>query len=460
MPEAFVREIQPPLDFIPPDYNPWLRRVVDWLLPLLMRRQLSLYETRAENVETLAELYRQFAAGETRFLLAFRHPSTTDPFAIAHLLWKALPRTARQRGIALPRPTHVHFVYDRGIPLWAGPRVGWFLSQMGGSSIQRGKLDRKGLRSARNLLARGAFPLAISPEGATNNHNELVSPLEPGVAQLAFWCLDDLRAQGKSPRVAIAPLGIQYEYLVPPWGAIDRLLEDLEADLGLEPLAPGEGAVTAGAAVPPDRRYLRLYRLGDRLLRLMTDFYRQFYGRDLPDPPDLADPNARMNAQLKILLGAAMSVAEDYFRIKPNGDLGDRCRRLEQAGWERIYREDAEALAPVERGLANWVAGEASFRMGHMRLVERFASVTGDYVRERPTAERFADTLLILWRVSVWVQGGDPSNPPNLGPRRACLRVGEPIWASDRYDAYQRDRRGTVARTTGELQAALEGLIR
>ncbi len=99
----------------------------------------------------------------------------------------------RKTGVRLQSPIHAHFMYDRGIPLWAGPFMGWLYSRLGGTPILRGKVDRMGLRSARNLFANGVFPIAAAPEGATNGHTEIVSPLEPGISQLGFWCVEDLK---------------------------------------------------------------------------------------------------------------------------------------------------------------------------------------------------------------------------------------------------------------------------
>ncbi|WP_071599813.1 hypothetical protein [Mastigocladopsis repens] len=44
--------------------------------------------------------------------------------------------------------------------------------------------------------------------------------------------------------------------------------------------------------------------------------------------------------------------------------------------------------------LGDRIAEEANLRMWHMRLVESFVAVTGNYVHEKPTAERFAETTL------------------------------------------------------------------
>ena len=40
-----------------------------------------------------------------------------------------------------------------------------------------------------------------------------------------------------------------------------------------------------------------------------------------------------------------------------------------------------------------------------MRLVENFVSVTGRYVAEKPSVERFADTVLLLWKMVARLKG-------------------------------------------------------
>lgn len=452
MPEAFVNSVQPALEFIPPNFSEPVRWIVNRALPWWLKHKLNIAQVDTENVGTLTQLYHQFQSKKIRLIVAFRHPQTTDPFCLAHLFWSAIPQAARQGNIPLTGPTHSHFMYDRGIPLWAGSIATWLFSHLGGTPIMRGKVDRPGLKSARDLLLDGQFPLTVAPEGATNNHSEIVSPLEPGVAQLAFWCDGDLRKSDRPEQVIVVPVGLQYGYINPPWDAIDQLLSSLEADLNITH-SPQPNMPAA------ETRYRRLYGLGESMLDLMENFYRDFYRRSLPEITE-TDPNLKFAQRLQNLLDATLTVAEEYLNVKPRGTVGDRCRRLEQAGWDRIYRADLPDMCPVERGLADWVAREASSRMGHMRLVERFTAVTGKYVREKPTAERFAETLLIVWRVSQWIQGNSASNPPQLGAQRAWLRVGEPINVSDRQDAYSQDRKGAIANLTDTLQHQLESLIR
>jgi 1-acyl-sn-glycerol-3-phosphate acyltransferase len=468
-----VFQAQPPLEFIPPDLNLTVVRAVHLLLPLFRHQRTSIREIQAENVELLVDLYQQFQAGKIRFLMAFRHPSVDDPICMAHLLSRLVPKTARQQKIQLQYPVHAHFIYDRGIPLWAGSLIGWFYSQLGGTPIHRGKVDRAGLRSARDLFTNGSLPLVAAPEGATNGHNEVISPLEPGISQLGFWCVEDLIKAGRSEQVYILPIGIRYLYIDPPWKALDQLLTSLEIDAGLVKRdRPTTGDLKESSL------YRRLYRLGEHLLSMMEGFYTRFYHQTLSGvssaPAEPTDPDADSAAplsndafsdRLNALLDVALKVAEQYFNLQPKGSFIDRCRRLEQAGWDYIYREDLkqlETLSPVERGLADRIAEEASLRVWHMRLVESFVAVTGRYVLEKTTADRFAETALLMWDMVARIKGESPFNRPKLGNQRALLTIGQPISVSDRWETYQRGRREAkqaISDLTQDLQTALESMI-
>jgi hypothetical protein len=328
--------------------------------------------------------------------------------------------------------------------------VGWLFSQLGGIPIHRGKLDRQGLKTARELFANGQFPIAASPEGGTNGHNEIINPLEPGIALMGFWCVEDLLKANRNEQVLILPLGIQYHYLQDNWSAVAELLREMEADCGITDLTP---------AAPPTAAtlYPRLIRVGNRLLSLMENFYQRFYHQTLS-----TSDNDELPTRLKAILDVALNVAEKYFDIQPKGGLIDRCRRLEQAGWDCIYREDipdVESLCPIERSLADRIAEEASLRMWHMRLVESFVAVTGHYVKENPSFERFAETTLLVWATMNRIKGQKINKRPHLGKQKVQMTVGEPISVSQRWDVYQTSRRGAVANLTADLQTALEQMI-
>jgi hypothetical protein len=461
-----VRKVQPPLKFLPQRLDPLVVGVVKLLLPAWMRYKLSIAAIDTENAEILVELYQKFQANQARMLLAFRHPGTSDPFVMAYLLWYAVPKAARRKGVRFKKPVRSHFMYDRGIPLWAGELVTWLFPRLGGTPIFRGKADRQGLKAARDLMANGAIPLSVAPEGGANEHSEMVGSLEPGVAQLGFWCADDLQKSDRSESVYIVPIGIQYAYMNLSWSPLKDLLSEMEVAAGVDPMA----MVPRGILADPqaDALYGRLLRLSDRILDIMEGFYARYYYRTFPevDPvdPDATDchHNQYLTARLKSRLEVALQVAEDYFGQQPKGSLSDRCRQIEQAGWTRIYRDDVGNLSPVEQGLADWIAEEASLKLNHMRIVERLSSITGHYILQKPSVDRFAEIVLIVWKIVEHLKGGDPHSPPNLGLKSLRITVGQPLSVTERWPTYQKDRRHArqeIESLTQDLQDSLKQMI-
>lgn len=458
----FVQQVQPPLRYIPSTYSPSLIRLAHAALPLLLRFRTrpwltaGITQIQVDHVKTLVSLIQQFQAGQTRLIMAFRHVEVEDPLLGLYLLSRAVPQAAREQNISLQKPLHTHFLYERGMPLWAGDWMGWFLSHIGGTPVRRGRRpDWKGLKEARQLLVNGKLPMTVAPEGATNGHSERLGPFEPGVAQMGFWAVEDLAAAGRAETVIIVPIGIRYRYVKPNWQRLDQLLTRLETDSGLAPQPIQLGAN------PPEKVFgPRLLRLGEHLVGRMEQFYARFSATK-------PDTNAAVNftERLQRLLDTALETAERYFHLPPQGTMVDRCRRLEEAGWTAIYREDLpdlNHLSPLDRGLADWVAQEASLRLLHMRLVECFVAVDGTYIPARPTFERFAETTLLISDMLARIRGDKLPRRPRLGKRRVQMTVSDPISVTERWPTYGTSRqaaRAAVQKLTQDLQTALEQLI-
>ena len=119
-----MTQAQPSLEFISPAYSPFIWRLAKGITPFWLRYSQNITKVEIDRASELIDLYQQFQQGKTRFMLAFRHPTVIDPPCIAQLLWNQLPKMERSREVNLRSPVHVHFIYDRGIPLWAGDLAG------------------------------------------------------------------------------------------------------------------------------------------------------------------------------------------------------------------------------------------------------------------------------------------------------------------------------------------------
>ncbi len=453
-------QVQPALAYLHPNLHKGVMSVVRLLLPYWLRYRTGIAKVETRQIERLVELMQQFQSGKVRFILAFRHPTIDDQFSMLQLLSRNVPRAAAQMGIKLKQPVHSYFVYDRGIPLWAGKIATWLYPRVGGLPIYRGKLDRQGLAAIRQHLLDADYPVAISPEGGTNGHNEHVSIIEPGTAQIGFWCAEDLEKAGRSESVVILPVGIQYQYLGTPWAKIDRMLMQLEKDCGLsKPVL--QSSQSSQPSQQSQERYDRLFALGEYLIESVSDHYKKFYSHAAVIPSETESLHARLQALLEQIL----QVSESHFDINPKGSLVDRCRRLEQSVFDQIFRpdiKDIDSLSVLEQGLANQLAKEAHTSEWHMRIAESLTAATGTYVKENPTPTRFADTLLLIWRALSRVRSELFGRQPYIGDRKVIISIGEPISVSDRYATYKTSRpaaKECTSQLTKDLQLALESLI-
>ncbi|NJN58991.1 MAG: 1-acyl-sn-glycerol-3-phosphate acyltransferase [Leptolyngbyaceae cyanobacterium SL_5_9] len=448
-----VKTVQPPLEFIPPTYNSWVVNGVQHLLPLWLSYRNGISHVQTDHLDRLVNMYEQFQSGKTRFLIAFRHPTLDDPPCLYYLLSHLVQSQATRKNIKLRYPIHAHFLYDRGIPLWAGPAAGWLLARMGATPIQRGKVDLVGLRSARHLFAKGSFPLAAAPEGSINCQSERLNPLEPGIAQLGFWCVEDLLQEGRPEQVMILPIGIQYHYVHTPWRTLNALLSQMEAECGLSDTQHWKSQKPQSQEAELCQRLLHLM---EHLLSLLEEFYNRFFHQPLSGIGSIDD-------RLQTLVKAALSLAEQGFGLQAKGDLLERRHHIEQAGWNWTYRKDLPNpthLLPVEYGLANYAVELSNLNMWHMRLAETLLAISTRYVQEKPNIERLSETTLLVWQAIAHLKGThSTSKRPYLGRRQAHISIGNALSVSDRWDAYRTNRRQAVTNLTQDLQQALENML-
>ncbi len=464
-----ITKAQPRRAFLAPRFNRWVLRLVAVVLPYWLKHKLSIAQFDVVDIDRLVEVYKQSQMGSLRLILAFRHPSSDDSFCLGHLLTKKLPTAARKHRISLRFPVFAHFLYDRGVSLWAGKSANWLYPRLGGIPIHRGRSSQVGLDTARELLIDGQMPLAMPPEGRMNGHSEFVNPLGSSAAQIGFSAMENLIAMGRSEDVLILPIGIQYYYLDEPWSKVEAIIHQLELDCGSIVDRHDSLVAIEQSDGRPMRKLLydRIYNLSQHLLYQAENFYAQFYHYQIPERPplDRSISRTKIDRRLQGVLAFALKISETYFNLEPNGNNLDRCRQIEQAGWDWIYREELvppASLDRVSRKLADRIATEADLRMWHMRLLESLRSIVDSYVKDRPTVDRFAEVTLLLWDLVARIKAEKPANRPILGKRRVQITICNPIPLSDYWDRYKIDRqeaRKAILDLTEELQTVMEGTI-
>jgi 1-acyl-sn-glycerol-3-phosphate acyltransferase len=347
-------------------------------------------------------------------------PNHSD-YADAMVMTELLRQTGR---FATFMATRENFDVNHGLN-------GLVMQWMGGFSVNRGGENAKCQQFAKEIVQRGKYDLLVFPEGEVYLLNDLVMPFKPGVAMLALEVASENRKEGRPAHpILIVPIAIKYHYLDDVMPALDR------AAAGLEVTYFGERRVGP--------LYDRIYAIGVELLSRKEEEWGL-----RPDPAwSVYD---RVHHVQKFLLE---SLERRYLgRVRDEFPF-DRARRL-----MLHLLEELEALR-VQSDLsdAERKARTADFRRDLQRAeaAARSVSFADDYLINRPTPERMAETLAKLERE---IRGRFMELPKVK--RSAVVTVGEPIDVRRylaEYDA-RGMRKETILRLIRDLQAGIQTMI-
>ncbi len=328
----------------------------------------------------------------------------------------------------LSRMLRREWFYMAGHEAFLPPLQGWLLQRVGCYSIVRATADRESFRTTRQILAAGERPLVIFPEGESMFQNDVVLPFQEGVAQLAFWALDDLVKQGDPPPLYFLPMAIKYIYLADMRDEIDRALARLERKVGV-------------AKAPGASLYTRLRAVGETVLAVGEADYGV-----RPEPGATLDDRLQRIKHI-IVERAALALGVPDNSERP---LVDRIRSLfnEIERWSYEEIEESEYLRERRQQRQE----KARVLYDDLMRVLQMAALHEGYVGETQSAERFLEVIgrleLEVYR-RRWVRG----------PRKAIVQVGEPINVTERYADYRRDRRSAVHALTQTTETAVLNML-
>ena len=257
------------------------------------------------------------------------------------------------------------------------------LQQHGGFSVDREGTDLTALRQARDILEHEPYPLAIFPEGEVYHLNERLTPFRDGPAAIA------LMAAKKGKRsVACVPCAIRYYYVEDPTEALTRLMDRLEQSLHWRP--------RRDMTLPQ-----RIYRIAEGTLALKEiEMLGHTQSGTLPERIGSFIEMILARVKLKHALPSeGLSIPE---RVKAARHAAIACleQRPDDSDLRRQMAEDLDDLF----------------------LVVQAFSYPGDYVREKPSIERIAETLDkyeedLLEMATATVRG----------TRRVVVKLGDPV---------------------------------
>jgi hypothetical protein len=381
-----------PYRFVPPYRSTLWCRLLGRLVPGRLRRGLGVRRWHFVGLECLR---RSITAG-CGVVLAVNHSRWADPPVVGVLGLEA----------------GCYFYYLVSYHLFRQGRFsGWYLNRLGGYSVWREGTDRESLRASVDILARAERPLVVFPEGTYFRQNERLGPLQEGFSLIARHAA----RRGERP-IVVHPVALKYWYLEDPRPALSEVLGRRERRLGWFPQRHLDW-------------YPRLERLGEALAALQEiGHFGQVHSGPVED-------------RLRALADALVTRLEgEYLGRTGAGRLLDRVRRLRQAAVRRGADSDPEVRQRAQEALRA------------LLLCENLNCQSLDYLRQRPSYERLAETVLRMEEAITDIP------EPFLAPLGVVGAVGPGIDVSDYEGVPRRGRRGADP-LMQETAASIQGLL-
>jgi 1-acyl-sn-glycerol-3-phosphate acyltransferase len=374
--------------------TPWFVRA--WF-PMMRREMQTKAEIRNVELHGLEHLRAAVDAG-TGILIAPNHSFHYDSYVLGH--------AAREIGL----PFHIMAAWQ--VFHAATPFQRFVMQRSGVFSIDRESADLGAFKRAVEILRSHKCPLVIFPEGDIYHTNDRISPFREGAAAIA-----QSAAKRADRPLVIVPTAIKCRYVTDPTPGLLELMEQLERAVHWRPRP--ELPLTE-----------RIYRFAAGLLALKELEY-------LDQPQSGSIPQ-----RTKRLANHILDEKEQRFGIqKPSDSVPERVKELRRRFIHELERPDLDAAS----------YSQLKRDMEDLFLVIQLYSYPGDYVAEKPSIERIAETLDKFEEDVLRAK-----YPKPRGVRHATVRFGEPIPLSK--DRASRD--ATAALTTQMEQRVQELLDR
>ena len=385
-----------PYRFRPPKLTPWVVRATKGFRGRMLRGEHRVERIDIEGIENL----RPILGGGDAVLLTPNHCDRADGLVVLELA----DRVDRPFcGMA----AHQIFAGSAGLRPWLFSRMGLF-------PVDREGADLSAVKAAIEILTTGRHPLVVFPEGEVYHMADKVTPLREGVAFLAATAARKLADSGRT--AWIVPIGLKYRFLDDhdPMPALAELMHRLETRFTWWPR--------------PDLPLIeRIYRYAEGMLALKElEYFDEARAGALPER--IATLRSHILERIE----------QRHFGATRPGDVPSRVKDLRR---QCLVGMTAETKSAMQRDLNDLFVAVQLF------------SYPGDYVRECPTVERTAEVLIKFEEDMLDSEFGVPR-----GPRRAIVKIGEPIDVGARLRAGGK-LRAVASRLTSDLESRMQGLL-
>jgi Acyltransferase len=277
-------------------------------------------------------------------------------------------------------------------------------------SINREAADLKAFKQAVDIVANAPQPLVVFPEGDIYHSNDRVTPFRDGAAAIAMS-----GAKKAERKVVCIPAALKCFYVKDPSAELTQVMTRLEERLNWRPRTDW----------PLDKRILNY---ADGLLALKEI---EYIGKQ---------QDGTIPERIQGLANHVLAKHEQTYEVKTNvGIVPERVKEVRRAVIKRL--EEPEIKEEVRRTLVD--------AMDDLFFVVQLFSYPGNYLSEKPTLERTAETL-DKFEEDVLQQ----DFPGIRGERHCIVRFGPPIEVPK-----ERSARDAVQQLTDQLENSVQGLL-
>jgi 1-acyl-sn-glycerol-3-phosphate acyltransferase len=383
--------------------------------------------------------FKRALRGDSRCILAFRHPNGGEPQLLTWFVLYRLRQVAAKAEVSFAIRPHIVFVYGYEVLRWGGSIARLVMPRLGAMPVHHAKLDSSGMARIYKAIVDGPYPLAIAPEGQVSYTTEDIPRLEQGTIRIGFHAADRIAKSGRDCPVEVLPVSVHFRY--GRWGKITL-------ELALKRIERYTGFRRLGQKNPLLPFAERLRRCRDHILEVNEKRYGI--------PPERESP---FSDRIDRLMAAGLEAAERILGRKPGdgGDVFNRIYFLQQLCWDRIFlpgRHTLSGMSSVERSVADLMAGEAWHASRHLELADFSWYFRTPLPREEAPLHLKIEYVQNLWDFANRTMGGAYANRVMyIYPRRVILQAGPAINLTERLPEYRRDRKAAI---TGAMTALRE----
>jgi len=436
------RNYKTPITRVFPDVSipePKISRRAVLLIRVLGRLYLFIFYGIARIVfrdgKILFDAFKRALAGESRCIIAFRHPNGGEPQLLTWTFLFKLKRLAARAGVRFTRHPHAVFVYGFEVARWGGGIARFVMPNLGAMPIHHSKMDRQGMNRIFNAITDGPYPLALAPEGQVSYSTDTVPRLEPGVIRIGFSAAERLAESNPNCPVEILPLSVYFRFGA--WGTLtmEMLLKKTEKVCGFS---------------RRDRKKLpfveRVRQCREHILEVNEEHYQIE-----------SDTSLSFDERLDKVITAALETAERMLGLKSEGEHFSRMYRIRQYCWDKIFLPDVESLeglSQIERRVKDLQAGEAWYIGRHQEIVDFCWYFRIPLPAEESTLHIKIEYVQNLWDFANRTMGGAYPDRVSIFPRKVIIHASPSINLSERLSSYQSDRNSAIDAAMADLEKA------